>query len=112
MESKSPTWAGLLGLLTGRCWPLLTPAGPILTPVVALSCGHEQNWSDRTANKCVYSGMDSDGKAERNAKIYARRIEGFTLRAIAREFELAVETVRGIAKCMERKAKWRGADRA
>jgi hypothetical protein len=56
--------------------------------------------------------MDSDGKAERNAKIYARRIEGFTLRAIAREFELAVETVRGIAKCMERKAKWRGADRA
>jgi DNA-binding CsgD family transcriptional regulator len=51
--------------------------------------------------------MDSDGKAERNAKIYARRIEGFTLRAIAREFELAVETVRGIAKRMERKTKWR-----
>jgi hypothetical protein len=29
------------------------------------------------------------------------------LRAIAREFELAVETVRGIAKRMERKTKWR-----
>jgi Mor family transcriptional regulator len=51
--------------------------------------------------------MDSDGKAERDAKIYARRIEGFTLKAIAREFKLAVETVRQIARRMERKAKWR-----
>jgi Mor family transcriptional regulator len=51
--------------------------------------------------------MDGDGKAERNAKIYARRIEGFTLRAIAREFKLSVERVREIAKHMERKAKWR-----
>jgi Mor family transcriptional regulator len=51
--------------------------------------------------------MDSNGRAERDAKIYARRIEGFTLRAIAREFKLAVETMRVIAKRMERKAKWR-----
>jgi Mor family transcriptional regulator len=51
--------------------------------------------------------MDSNGRAERDAKIYARRIEGFTLRAIAREFNLAVETVRRIAKRMEHKAKWR-----
>jgi hypothetical protein len=54
--------------------------------------------------------MDSDGRAERDAKIYARRIEGFTLRAIASEFKLSVERVREIAKRMERKAKWR--DRA
>jgi hypothetical protein len=46
-------------------------------------------------------------RAERDAKIYARRIEGFTLRAIAREFNLAVETVRVIIKRMERKAEWR-----
>jgi Mor family transcriptional regulator len=50
--------------------------------------------------------MDSDGKAERDAKIYARRIEGFTLKVIAREFKLAVETVRQIARRMERKANW------
>jgi hypothetical protein len=36
--------------------------------------------------------------AERDAKIHARRIEGFTLRAIARELKLAVETVRVIAQ--------------
>jgi Mor family transcriptional regulator len=47
------------------------------------------------------------GRAERDAKIYTRRIDGFSLRAIAREFELAVETVREIAKRMERKAKCR-----
>jgi Mor family transcriptional regulator len=50
---------------------------------------------------------DSNGRAERDAKIYARRIEGFTLRAIASEFKLSVERVREIAKRMERKAKWR-----
>jgi hypothetical protein len=50
--------------------------------------------------------MDSNGRAERDAKIYARRIEGFTLRAIASEFKLSVERVREIAKRMERKAKW------
>ena len=47
------------------------------------------------------------GRAERDAKIYTRRSDGFSLRAIAREFKLAVETVRGIAKRMERKAKCR-----
>ena len=51
--------------------------------------------------------MDSNGRAERDAQIYARRIEGFTLRAIASEFKLSVERVREIAKRMERKAKWR-----
>jgi hypothetical protein len=51
--------------------------------------------------------MNSDGRAERDAQIYARRIEGFSLRVIAREFKLAVETVRQIGKRMERKAKWR-----
>jgi Mor family transcriptional regulator len=51
--------------------------------------------------------MDSDGRAERDAKIYARRIEGFTLREIAREFKLSVERVRVIARRMEHKAKWR-----
>jgi DNA-binding CsgD family transcriptional regulator len=50
--------------------------------------------------------MDSNGSAKRDAKIYARRIQGFTLRAIAREFKLAVETVRVITKRMERKAEW------
>jgi hypothetical protein len=52
-------------------------------------------------------GMDSDSRAERDAKIYARRIEGFTFRAIAREFGLSVAWVREIAMAMERKAKWR-----
>jgi hypothetical protein len=33
--------------------------------------------------------------AERDAKIYARSIEGFALRAIARELKLAVETGAG-----------------
>ena len=46
-------------------------------------------------------------RAERDAKIYGRRIDGFSLRAIAREFKLSAETVREIAKRMERKAKWR-----
>jgi Mor family transcriptional regulator len=46
-------------------------------------------------------------RAERDAKIHARRIEGFTLRAIASEFKLSVERVREIAKRMEHRAKWR-----
>jgi Mor family transcriptional regulator len=48
-----------------------------------------------------------DGQAERNAQIYARRIQGFSLRAIAREFKLSAARVREIAMDMERKAKWR-----
>jgi ribosomal protein S14 len=45
-------------------------------------------------------------KASRNAEIYARRCSGLTLTAIAREFQLSRETVREIARRMERKAKW------
>jgi hypothetical protein len=51
--------------------------------------------------------MDSDSRAERDSKIYARRIEGFTLKAIANEFGLSVTRVRDIAIYMERKAGWR-----
>jgi DNA-directed RNA polymerase specialized sigma24 family protein len=51
--------------------------------------------------------MDSDSRAERDSKIYARRIEGFTLKAIANEFGLSVTRVRDIAMRMERKAGWR-----
>jgi transposase len=49
--------------------------------------------------------MDRNSRAERNAKIYARRIDGMTLAAIAHEFDLAIETIREITKRMERKAK-------
>jgi Mor family transcriptional regulator len=52
-------------------------------------------------------GMDSDSRAERDAKIYARRIEGVTCKAIAREFGLSKVRVWEIAKHMARKAKWR-----
>jgi Mor family transcriptional regulator len=45
-------------------------------------------------------------KAWRNAEIYARRCSGLTLKAIAREFQLSKETVREIARRMERKARW------
>jgi DNA-binding CsgD family transcriptional regulator len=51
--------------------------------------------------------MDSDSRAERDAKIYARRIEGLTCKAIAREFGLSPARVWEIAMHMERKAKWR-----
>jgi hypothetical protein len=51
--------------------------------------------------------MDSDGMAALSAEIYARRIQGFSLRAIAREFKVSVARVREIAMDMERKAKWR-----
>jgi Mor family transcriptional regulator len=54
--------------------------------------------------------MDFDSKAERNAKIYARRVDGLSLPAIAREFNLARETVREIVRCMQRKAQWREYD--
>jgi lambda repressor-like predicted transcriptional regulator len=45
-------------------------------------------------------------KAWRNAEIYARRCSGLTLTAIARELQLSRETVREIARRMERKARW------
>jgi DNA-binding CsgD family transcriptional regulator len=47
--------------------------------------------------------------ADRNAEIYARRCGGLTLDAIALEFQLSKETVREIARRMERKVKWRTA---
>jgi DNA-directed RNA polymerase specialized sigma24 family protein len=62
---------------------------------------------DSNLLRAAYSGMASNGKAERDAKIYARRIEGFSFGAIAKEFGLTRETVRQIARRMERKAKWR-----
>jgi hypothetical protein len=52
-------------------------------------------------------GMDSNSRAERDAKIYARRNEGFTCKAIAREFGLSKARVWEIAMHMARKAKWR-----
>jgi hypothetical protein len=51
--------------------------------------------------------MDSNAMAERDAKIYARRIEGFSCKAIANEFGLSKVRVWEIAKHMARKAKWR-----
>jgi hypothetical protein len=50
--------------------------------------------------------MDRDSRAERDAKIYACRIDGMPLAAIARQFNLATETVREITRRMERKARW------
>jgi Mor family transcriptional regulator len=52
-------------------------------------------------------GMDSNAMAERDAKIYARRIEGVTCKAIAREFGLSKVRVWEIVRHMERKAKFR-----
>jgi hypothetical protein len=52
--------------------------------------------------------MGSNDRVERDAKIYARRIEGLTLRAIGVEFGLSVGRVREIALAMERQARWRG----
>jgi hypothetical protein len=51
--------------------------------------------------------MDSNDRAERDAKIYARRVEGLTLKAIGLEFGLCPARVREIAMAMERQAKWR-----
>jgi Mor family transcriptional regulator len=48
-----------------------------------------------------------EDKADRNVKIYARWSGGLTLAAISREFQLSKETVREIARRMERQAKWR-----
>jgi hypothetical protein len=42
--------------------------------------------------RAAYCGMASNGRAERDAKIYARRIEGFSFQAIANEFKLTRET--------------------
>jgi DNA-directed RNA polymerase specialized sigma24 family protein len=50
--------------------------------------------------------MDSKDHAQRDAKIYARRIEGFTYEAIAREFGLSKPRVWEIARALERQAKW------
>jgi Mor family transcriptional regulator len=44
--------------------------------------------------------------ADRNAAIYVRRCSGLTLTAIAREFQLSKETVREIARRLERKARY------
>ena len=46
-------------------------------------------------------------KAERDARIYARRSDGLTLAAIGREFGLSTETVRIVVKQMKLKAWWR-----
>jgi hypothetical protein len=51
--------------------------------------------------------MDSKDREERDAKIYARRIEGRTLKAIGLEFGLCPARVREIAMAMARQAKWR-----
>jgi hypothetical protein len=51
--------------------------------------------------------MERNDRAERDAKIYARRIEGLTLKAIGLEFGLSIARVREIAKDLERQAKWR-----
>jgi hypothetical protein len=44
--------------------------------------------------------------AKRNAAIYARRCSGLALKEIGREFRLTKETVRGIARRLERKARY------
>jgi hypothetical protein len=53
----------------------------------------------------------SDGKKERNAKMYGRRKDGITLAAIAGEFDLSRETVRLTVRQMVRKAMWRAIER-
>ena len=53
----------------------------------------------------------SGDKAERDARMHARRCEGLTLAAIAREFGLSPETVRLTVRLVERKAKWHETDR-
>jgi transposase len=51
----------------------------------------------------------NERNAERNAAIHACRCSGLTWTAIADEFQLSRETVREIAKRMERKARWQAA---
>ena len=53
----------------------------------------------------------TDSNAARNAKIFARRIDGLTFAAIAREFELSTETIRLTIRQMDRKAMWREIER-
>jgi transposase len=50
--------------------------------------------------------MQAIDKAERNAAIHARRLEGMSLGAIGHEFGLNKSTVSEIARRMERKARW------
>jgi len=56
-------------------------------------------------------GQPNDGKAERDAEIFARRNDGLTLEAIGLEFGLTKETVRLAVRRMERKAMWRAIHR-
>jgi hypothetical protein len=51
----------------------------------------------------------NERNVDRNAAIYARRCSGLTLTAIAREFRLSRETVRGITQRLERKARYAAA---
>jgi hypothetical protein len=51
----------------------------------------------------------NERNAERNAAIHARRCGGLTLTVIAREFQLARETVREIVRRLERKARYAAA---
>jgi predicted transcriptional regulator len=53
----------------------------------------------------------TERNADRNAAIYARRCSGLTLKEIAGEFRLTKETVRVIAKRLERQARWYAAQR-
>lgn len=63
----------------------------------------------RTNTETVFRflAFGQPARSETDFKIYARRIEGFSFQAIANEFKLSRETVRQIARRMERKAKWR-----
>jgi hypothetical protein len=51
--------------------------------------------------------MVRPGKAERDARIYARRKDGLTFAAIGREFNVTPETVRLSIKLTECKSLWR-----
>jgi ribosomal protein L44E len=62
----------------------------------------------RMDNRASYLDMH-EHKAWRNVEIYARRCSGLTLKAISSEFRLSKETVREIARRIERKARWRAA---
>jgi len=46
-------------------------------------------------------------RAERDARIYARRIEGCSLTAIGREFGLSPEEIQLIVGAMDRIGRWR-----
>jgi hypothetical protein len=68
-----------------------------------------QSCVDGTDIKMLRSGMDSDTRAARDTRIYARRVEGLTLAAIGREFGLCRKTIRLIARRMDRHTKWHAA---